>query len=182
MCTCMCLCEIFWSFLYLSQSAAGLTGHLEVDNCVWVQVTDVITASLMQKQVSATGFREDIIWKSYWWYTATYYFFFFFCNWICSDNHVQFFETPWTAACQAPCLSLSPRACSNSFALSQWCHPTIVSSVIPFSFCFLSFPASRSFSMSQLFASDGQSIGASASASVLPMSSQGWFPLTEWQL
>ena len=59
----------------------------------------------------------------------------------------------------------------------RWCHPTILSSVIPFSSCHLCFPASRSFPMSQLFASGGQSIGASASASALPMTIQGWFPL-----
>ena len=75
------------------------------------------------------------------------------------------------------CPSLSPRACSNSRPLSQWCHPSISSSVIPFSTCLQSFPASWSFLMSRLFASGGQSIGASASASVLPMNIQGWFPL-----
>ena len=71
-----------------------------------------------------------------------------------------------------PCPSPSPGVCSNSRPLNQWCHPTISSSVIPFS-CFQSFPASGSFPTSQLFTSDGQSIGASASASVLPMSIQG---------
>ena len=67
--------------------------------------------------------------------------------------------------------------CSNSCPLSQWCHPTISSSVIPFSSCPQSFPAPRSFSMSQLFASGGQSIGASALTSVLPMDIQSWLPL-----
>ena len=76
-----------------------------------------------------------------------------------------------------PCLSQSPRVCSNSCPLSQWCHPTISSSVVPFSSCLQSFPASASFLMSRLFASGGQSFGASASASVLPMNIQGWFPL-----
>ena len=77
--------------------------------------------------------------------------------------------------------SLSPGDCSNSWLLSQWFHPTISSSVIPFS-CLQSFPASGSFPMSQLFASVGQSIGASASASGLPVNIQGWFPLgwTGW--
>ena len=80
-----------------------------------------------------------------------------------------------------PCLSPTPRAGSNSCPSSQWCHPTISSSVIPFSF-HQSFPASGSFPMSQFFASGGQSIGAPASASVLPMSIQDWFPLgwTGW--
>ena len=76
-----------------------------------------------------------------------------------------------------PCPSPSPRACSNLCPLNQWCHPTISSSVVPFSSCLQTFPASGYFPMSQLFASGGQSTGASASASVLPMNSQYWFPL-----
>ena len=74
-----------------------------------------------------------------------------------------------------PCPSSTPRACSNSCLLSQWCHPTILSSVDPFSSNLQSFPASGSFQMSPL-KSGGQSIGVSASASVLPMNIQGWFP------
>ena len=76
-----------------------------------------------------------------------------------------------------PCPSLSPRVCSNSCPLSWWCHPTISTSVITFSSCPQSFPTSGSFPMSWLFASGGYSIGASASASVLPMNIQSWFPL-----
>ena len=68
-----------------------------------------------------------------------------------------------------PCPSPMLRACSNSSPSSQWCHPTISSSVVPFSSCFQSFPASGSYPMSQFFASGSQSIGVSASASVLPM-------------
>ena len=75
-----------------------------------------------------------------------------------------------------PCLSLTLRAYSNSYSSSQWCHPTISSAVVSFSFCLQSFPASGYFPMSQ-FASGGQSIGVSASASVLPMIIQDWFPL-----
>ena len=74
-----------------------------------------------------------------------------------------------------PCPSPSPWASSNSRPLSRWCHPTISSSVVPFSSWLLSFPASGSFLMSQLFTSGGQSIGASGS--VLPMNIQDWFPL-----
>ena len=73
--------------------------------------------------------------------------------------------------------SSTPGACSNSCALSWWCHPTILSSVIPFSSCPQSFPASRSSPMSQLFMSGGQSIGVSASTSVLPVNTQDWSPL-----
>ena len=81
-----------------------------------------------------------------------------------------------------PCPSLSPRVCSNSCPSSWWCHPTISSSVTPFSSCPQSFPASGSFPVSQVFASGGQSSGASASASVLPMNIQDWFSLgsTGW--
>ena len=76
-----------------------------------------------------------------------------------------------------PCPSLYPGVCSNSWPLSQWCYPTISSSATPFSSCPQSFPASGSFPMSQFFTSGGQGIGASASASVVPINSQGWFPL-----
>ena len=76
-----------------------------------------------------------------------------------------------------PSPSPTPRAYSNSCPSSQWCHPTISSFVVPFSPCPKSFPVSGSFPMSQFFASGGQSIGASASASVLPMNIQDWFPL-----
>ena len=76
-----------------------------------------------------------------------------------------------------PCPSLSHGVCSNSCPLNQWCHPTISSSVTPFSPCPQSFSASVSFSISQLYAWGGQNFGASASASVFPMNIQGWFPL-----
>ena len=76
-----------------------------------------------------------------------------------------------------PCPWLSPRVFSNSCPLSRWCHPTISSSIAPFSFFPQSFPASGSFPMSQLFASGDQSIGASALASVLPMNPKGCFSL-----
>ena len=75
-----------------------------------------------------------------------------------------------------PCPSLSPGACSNSCPLRRWCHPTVSSSVTPFS-CSQSLPASGSFPVSQLSVWCGQSIGALALASVLPMNIQGWFPL-----
>ena len=80
-----------------------------------------------------------------------------------------------------PSPSPSPGVCSNPCPLSRWCHPTILSSAVPFS-CLQFFPASGSFPLSHLFTSGGQSIRASASASVLPMNIQGWFPLgwTGW--
>ena len=81
-----------------------------------------------------------------------------------------------------PCPSRTARACSNSYLLSQWCHPASSSSVFPFSSCLQSFPASGSFQMIQFFPSSGQSIGVSASASVPPVNIQDWFPLglTGW--
>ena len=88
-----------------------------------------------------------------------------------SLSRAWLFVTPWLL-----CPSLSPRVCSNSCSLNQWCHPTISFSVIPFSFCPQSFPVSGSFQLSWLFMSGGQSTRVSPSASVLPMSINGWFP------
>ena len=90
---------------------------------------------------------------------------------------VRLFATPWTAARWASLSITSSRTPPKPRPLSQWCHPTISSSVIPFSSCPQSLPASESFPMSQLFSSGGQSIRVSASASVLPMNTQDWFPL-----
>ena len=86
--------------------------------------------------------------------------------WPCGRQHARL-----------PCSSPIPRAYSNSSPYSWWCHPTILSSVLPFSSCLQSFPASRSFPMSQFFTSGDQSIGVSASASLLPMNIQDRFPL-----
>ena len=93
---------------------------------------------------------------------------------------VQFSHSLWPRGLQHarfPCPSPTPKACSNAYPSNQWCHPTISSSVIPFSSCLQSFPASGSFQRSQFFTSAGQSIEVSASVSVLPMSIQDWFPL-----
>ena len=88
----------------------------------------------------------------------------------------------WLQHTRPPCPSPTPGVYSKACPSSQWCHPTISSSVIPFSSCLQSFPASGSFPVSQFFASDDQSIEVSASASVLPMNIQDWFPLgwTGW--
>ena len=109
---------------------------------------------------------------------------------ICRDNKQRIYSSVWFSCsvmsdslrphglqpARLPCPSPTPRTCSNSSLSSQWWHPTISSSVIPFSSCLQSFPASRSFPKSRFFASWGQSIVSSASASVLPMNSQDWFP------
>ena len=96
-----------------------------------------------------------------------------FSLWVVSDS----LQPHALQHARPPCPSLSSRVCSNSCPSNRWCHPTNSSSVIPFSSCPQSFPASGSFQMSQLFPSGGQSIGVSASASVLPMNIQGWFLL-----
>ena len=94
----------------------------------------------------------------------------------------RLFATPWTAARQASLSITTLGVHPNPCPLSRWCHPTISSSVVPFSSCLQSFPASGSFPMSQLFASGGQRIGVSASASVLARNTQDWSPLgwTGW--
>ena len=94
-----------------------------------------------------------------------------------SLSHVQLFVTPWTAARQASLSFTNSLSLRKLMSLSLWHHPAISSSVIPFSSCLQSFPASGSFPMSQFFTSSGQSIGASASTSIIPMNIQDWFPL-----
>ena len=109
---------------------------------------------------------------------------------ICCHISVQFSrsvvsDSLWSHGLQhtrPPCPSPTPGVDSNSHPLSWWCYPTISSSVVPFHSCLQSFPASGSFPMSQFFTSSGQSVEVSASASVLPMNIQDWFPLgwTGW--
>ena len=95
---------------------------------------------------------------------------------------VRLFATPWTAERQAFLSITNSQSLLILMSMSWWCHPTISSSVVPFSSRLQSFPASGSFQMSLLFTSGGQSIGVSASTSVLPMNIQDWFPLgwTGW--
>ena len=99
-----------------------------------------------------------------------------------SLSRVWFFATTWTSAHQASPSTTNYGAYPNPCLLCWWCHPAISSSVVPFPSCPQSFPASETFQMSQLFASGGQSIGVSTSASVLPMNTQDWSPLgwTGW--
>ena len=106
-------------------------------------------------------------------------------NWESSVQSLSHSDSMWPHEPQParpPCPSPTPGVHPNPCPLSQWCHPTISSSVVPFSSCPQSFPVSASFPVSQFFASGGQRIGASASASVLPMSIQGWYTLgwTGW--
>ena len=97
-----------------------------------------------------------------------------------SLSRVRLFVTPWTAACQAS-LSLTNSGSPPKPMSIESCHPTISSSVVPFSSCPQSFPASGSFPVSQLFTSGGQSIGVSASTSVLPVNTQDWSPFNKFQ-
>ena len=103
-------------------------------------------------------------------------------NSLQSLSPVWLFETPWTAARQAPCPSPTPRVYPNSCPLSHWCHPATSFYVIPFSFCLQSFQASGSFPVSQLFKSGVQRTGVLASTLHLPMNIKDWFPLgwTGW--
>ena len=90
---------------------------------------------------------------------------------------VRLFVTHGLQHTRPPCPPPTPRAWTDSYPLSQWCHTLISSSVVSFSSCLQSFPASGSFPISRLFTAGSQSIDVSASASVLPMNIQGWFPL-----
>ena len=115
---------------------------------------------------------------TYWWHKS------FLSSCLAQFSHSIMSDSLWRHGLQhtrLPCPSPTPRACSNS-CLSQWCHPIISSSVFPFSSLLQSFPASGSFPMSLFFPSGRQSIGASASASVLLMNIQDWSPLgwTGW--
>ena len=94
-------------------------------------------------------------------------------------SHVRLFAAPWTAAHQASLSITIPGACSDSCPSSRWCHPTLSSSVIPFSSCLQPFPASESFLTNQFFTYSGRSIGASTSTSVFPMNIQCSF-LLRW--
>ena len=110
-----------------------------------------------------------------------------FCQSVSQFTRSVVSDSLWSHGLQharLPCPSPTPGIYSNSRPLSQWCNPTISSSVVPFSFCLQSFPAAGSFQMSQFLASGGQSIGVSASASVLPTNTQDWSPLgwTGWIL
>jgi len=119
---------------------------------------------------------------NYLWEKLTCHFLsFFFGNFVFTVKHGGYFccslQPLGLQHSRLPCPSPSPGACSNSCLSSWWCHPTISSSVVPFSSCLQSFATSGSFPMSQLFTSGSRSIGASASASVLPVNIQDWLPL-----
>ena len=147
--------------LYAGQEATVRTGHGTTD---WFQIGKgvhqgcILSPSLfnLNAEFSSVQFSRSVMSDSLWPYEL---------------QHPR-----------PPCPSPTPRVYPNLCPLSQWCHPTISSSVVPFSSCPQSFPASGSFQMSQFFTSGGKSIGVSASTSVLPMKTQEWSPLgwTGW--
>ena len=156
-----------------------------------------ISASQMWMPMSFLGIlQKGIYFIQYIWYFAFLLFLEFFFYWsivalqCCVNFSVHFSRSVMSDSLQPhglqdarlACLSPTPRAYSNSCPSRRWCHPTIWSSVVPFSSHLQSFPASGSFPMSQFFASGGQSIGVLASPSVLPMNIQDWSPLglTGW--
>ena len=117
--------------------------------------------------------HKELLWVQINWYKSAWVHH----GSIQSLSPVRLFGTPWTAAARPPCPSPTPGVYSNSCPSSWGCHPIISSSVVPFSFHLQSFPASGPFSISQFFASGGQIIGVSCSASVLSKYIQDWFPL-----
>ena len=127
------------------------------------------------------------LWNLYFYVLYFYKYKYFQFSSVQLLSHVQFFVTPWTTAREAS-LSITNSGSLLKFMPINWCHPTISSSVVPFSSHLQSFPASGSFQMSQFFASDGQSIGASASASALPIFRTDfievwltWSPCSPWK-
>ena len=136
--------------------------------CRWLVFT--YGASTLVKFIHYLNISK-LMWPQIWWSDsiASHHQF--------SRSVVSNSVTPWIAARQASLSITNSWVYSNSYPLSRWCHPAISSSVVSFSFCSQSLPASGSFPMSQLFAWGDQSIGVSASASVLPMNIQDWFPL-----
>ena len=117
---------------------------------IWMIQLQIVQEELFHVENSSVQFSHSVVSDSWW---------------------------PMEAALQASLSITSSQSLPNSYPLSVWCHPAISSSVVPVSSCLQSFPASGSFPRSQFFASNGQSIGVSASASVLPMNIQDWFPL-----
>ena len=142
-----------------------------------------IESFIHEQEISIHLFKCTLIKVFYNRYSLFTYLFILFSS--VQFSHSAMSKSLWSHGLKhvrLPCPSPTPGTYSNPCALSQWCHPTVSSSVVPFSSHLQSFPASESFQRSQLFTSGVQSIGVSASASVLPMSIQDWLPLrlTGW--
>ena len=169
---CVCLvaqsCLTLWTPWTVAHQPPLFMGILQARILEWVAMLFSRGSSQLrhQTQVSCFAGRFSTLWA-----TSSVQF---NCS-VVSDS-----ATPWTATHQASLSITNSWILLNSCPLSWWCYPTISSSVVPFSSCLKSVPASVSFQMSQFFASGGQSIGVSASASVLPMNIQDWFFRIDW--
>ena len=146
-----------------------------------VKVVDGLRSKRGESGITPQSFWTELLWGP-WWYLRKDWeglgevwasLLLLFSHLVVSD----YLPPHGLQHARLPCPSPSPGACSNSRPFSQWCNPAISSSVIPFFSRLQSFPASGSFQMSRLFTSGGQSVGVSASASVLPKNIQDWFPL-----
>jgi len=161
------LLQVFWF----------LVRYTQVQDCYvflenWPLYYHIITPLIPNYPMKSALSEVNVVTLAFFWLLLAWLSILYFLLFLLVTKS-WLFVAPWTAARQA---FLSPGACSNSCPSSQWCHPTISSFVAPFS-CPQSFPASGSFPVSQLFTSGGQNIGASASATVVSMNIQGWFPL-----
>ena len=135
------------------------------------------TLDIYPREMKVHDQREEALWSSS--STVPHVKCLLIFSSVQSLSRVRLFVTPWLQHAKPPCPSPTPRVHPNPCPSIWWYHPTISSSVIPFSSCPQSLPASESFQMNQLFTSGGQSTGVAASTSVLPMNTQDWSPL-EW--
>ena len=169
-------------FLYCEKLLSLIRSHLVIFGFVSITLGNVskknISQWFMSKNVLSEFFSRSFIVSSLTFRSLTHFEFIVLygvscCCYSITSNSLQLHGLQHN---RLPCPSPSPRVCSNSCPLSQWCRPTISSCVVPFSSYLQSFPASGFFSLNQHFAPGGQSTGASASVSVLPMNIQNWFP------
>ena len=156
----------FWVFKFLAKFAISLSSYSLYQNLQWHQLLlemgDLclfffFSDESCHKLVNFISFVKTK--------TSGCLNYIYLCCSVTKSRPALWLHGLWHTSCPSPC----PRVCSNSCPLSRWCHPTISPSVVPFSSCLQSFPASRSFPVSWLFVPGGQSIGASVSASVLPV-------------
>ena len=167
-------CDIEWFTLEMNREHS-VVFEIAPKYCIFGLFVDYEGYSISSKGFLPTVVDTIVIWIKF---TLS-------CPFKFTDSSAQFSHSVvsnslWPHGLQharPPCPSPTPAVYSNSCPLSQWCHPAISSSVVPFPSCLQSFPASGSFPVSQVFASTVQSTGTSASASFLPKNTQDWFPL-----
>ena len=190
---CVCVLYAFWHWrypsliLYISCSSLRIS-RLSKENGSFYWRIVLETKILPQAVLNIPGrplLLDPLSWCSKWMCLYTNWCIYKYCHCVQFSSVIQSCPTLQLHELlhtRPPCLSPTPRVYPNLCPLSRWCHSTVSSFVVPFSSCPQSFPASGSFQMSQLFASGSQSIGISASTSVLPMNTQDWSPLgwTGW--